>query len=179
MNFLGVFGRTWLNNIFKVGDGMILVSACLAGLNVRYDGGHQLNETIRQLVANGKGIAICPEVLGGLQIPREPAEIMNGSGEDVLSGEARVVEARVVTISGKDVTKQFIDGAYATLRQAFAVQATTVILKENSPSCGSTMIYDGTFSNKKVAGIGVTAALLRRNGIRVINENDLDSLFLQ
>lgn len=153
---------------------MILVSACLVGLKVRYDGGHQLNEAICQLVANGKGIAICPEVLGGLQTPREPAEIMNGSGEDVLSGKARVV-----TISGKDVTKQFIDGAYATLRQAFAVQATTVILKENSPSCGSTMIYDGTFSNKKVAGIGVTAALLRRNGIRVINENDLDSLFLQ
>lgn len=153
---------------------MILVSACLAGLNVRYDGGHQLNEAIREIVTNGKGITVCPEVLGGLQTPREPAEIVNGSGDDVLSGVAKVV-----TISGKDVTKQFIDGAYVTLKQALAVQATTVILKENSPSCGSTMIYDGTFSNKKLAGIGVTAALLRKNGIRVLNEKDMDELFLE
>ncbi len=144
---------------------MILVSSCLAGLEVRYDGGHCLNDKVHRLIAEGKAIAVCPEVLGGLLIPRRPAEIVNGDGEAVLDGKARVID-----ISGSDVTDSFIGGAYDTLEKAKALKATLVVLKENSPSCGSTMIYNGEFIGKKIIGNGVTAALLGRNNIQVISD---------
>ncbi|MGJ7921667.1 DUF523 domain-containing protein [Neobacillus sp. LXY-4] len=144
---------------------MILVSSCIAGLEVRYNGSHCLVEKIQKLVNENKAITICPEMLGGLSTPREPAEIIGGDGNDVLDGKAKVMN-RV----GADVTEQFIKGAYAVLEKAKEVSATIVVLKENSPSCGSSMIYNGEFIGKKIAGIGVTAALLKRNGIRVISE---------
>lgn len=146
---------------------MILVSSCLAGLNVRYNGTHCLDERIRELVAKKEAMTVCPEVLGGLSTPREPAEIIGGSGEDVLDGKAKIVSC-----SGIDVTEQFIKGAYLALEKAQQLGATMIVLKENSPSCGSTHIYDGTFSGKKVAGTGVTAALLKRNGLEVISESE-------
>ena len=152
---------------------MLLVSACLAGLNVRYDASHKLDETIRQLVAEGKAATVCPEMLGGLTTPREPAEIIGGTGDDVLDGSARVV-----TVSGVDVTSSFIDGAYRTLEKAQAMKATTVVLKEHSPSCGSAWIHDGHFNGKSLAGSGVTAALLQRHGIQVISERQLADLLL-
>lgn len=146
---------------------MILVSSCLAGLKVRYNGTHCLNDKIFELIDENKAITVCPEILGGLSTPREPAEIVGGEGVDVLDGNARVVSK-----SGEDVTDQFIKGAYATLRKAEEVGATVVVLKENSPSCGSSMIYNGEFQGKKIAGNGVTAALLRRHGIQVLSEEN-------
>ena len=121
---------------------VIVVSSCLAGLKVRYDGGHCLDDKIGRLVKEKKAITVCPEVLGGLPTPRVPAEIVGGDGEDVLDGKARVIN-----------------------------ESTLVILKENSPSCGSSMIYNGEFTGEKIAGNGVTAALLKRNGIKVVSED--------
>ncbi|SES25380.1 Uncharacterized conserved protein YbbK, DUF523 family [Gracilibacillus ureilyticus] len=144
---------------------MILVSACLAGHNVRYDGSHQLDDSIRKLTEEGKAVTVCPELAGGFSTPREPAEILGGSGEDVLDGKAKVIEK-----SGRDVTELYIKGAEHTLEKAQRLQATTVVLKENSPSCGSSLIYNGEFSGQKIAGNGVTTALLKRNGIQVISE---------
>ncbi|MBT2722633.1 DUF523 domain-containing protein [Bacillus sp. ISL-46] len=144
---------------------MILVSSCLAGLEVKYNGTSSLNNTIRKLVEENKAITICPELLGGFVTPREPAEIIGGDGGDVLDGKAKVIEK-----SGKDVTKLYIKGAYAALEQAKEINATIVVLKENSPSCGSSMIYNGEFIGKKIVGTGVTSALLKRNGLQVISE---------
>jgi len=111
---------------------------------------------------------VCPELLGGFSTPREPAEIVGGDGEDVLNGQARVIDK-----SGQDVTAQYIKGAYDTLKQAQAVHAEIIILKEYSPSCGSSMIYNGTFEGKRIVGNGVTTALLIRNGLSVISEENL------
>jgi uncharacterized protein YbbK (DUF523 family) len=147
---------------------MILVSSCLAGLEVRYNGTHCLDNKIRKLLEENQAITVCPELFGGFSTPREPAEIVGGNGGDVLDGKAKVVEK-----SGRDVTGQYIKGAYATLRKAQEVDATVVILKEFSPSCGSSMIYNGEFKGKKIVGDGVTTALLKRNGIQVVSEERL------
>jgi len=152
---------------------MILVSSCLIGLEVRYNGTHCLDKKIRQLLEDNQAINVCPELLGGFSTPREPAEIVGGNGEDVLNGKAKVVEK-----SGRDVTELYIQGAYATLRKSQEVNATVVILKEFSPSCGSSMIYNGEFKGKKIVGNGVTTALLKRNGIQVVSEERI-SEFLQ
>jgi uncharacterized protein YbbK (DUF523 family) len=152
---------------------MILVSSCLAGLKVRYNCTHSLNNEINKLVEENKAITICPELLGGFSTPREPAEIIGGNGEDVLNGKAKVIEK-----SGKDVTELYIKGAYATLEKALEINATIVVLKENSPSCGSLKIYNGEFIGKKIEGMGVTSALLKRNGLRVISEEQFAETFL-
>ncbi|OIJ19300.1 hypothetical protein BKP45_14190 [Anaerobacillus alkalidiazotrophicus] len=144
---------------------MILVSSCLAGLEVRYNGTHCLDKKIRQMIEKKQAITVCPELLGGFSTPREPAEIVGGNGEDVLDGKAKVIGK-----SGKDVTIMYIKGAYSTLIKAQEVGATIVILKEFSPSCGSSMIYNGEFKGKKIVGNGVTTALLERNGIQVVSE---------
>ncbi|KKO50815.1 DUF523 domain-containing protein [Paenibacillus sp. DMB20] len=150
---------------------MILVSSCLAGMEVRYNGTHSLNETIRELIEQNKAVTVCPELLGGFSTPREPAEIIGGDGDDVLDGTAKVIER-----SGRDVTDMYIQGANAALRKARELEASAVVLKEYSPSCGSAMIYNGRFANEKVAGNGVTAALLKRHGIKVISEEQLAEL---
>ncbi|UUZ80759.1 DUF523 domain-containing protein [Paenibacillus sp. P26] len=147
---------------------MILVSSCLAGMEVRYNGSHCLHSKINQLVEENKAVTVCPELMGGLSIPREPAEIVGGDGYDVLDGHATVIEK-----SGKDVTELYIKGAYAALEKAGEVKATLVVLKENSPSCGSSAIYNGQFAGSKMAGSGVTSALLKRNGFKVISEEQL------
>ncbi|MBG9444582.1 DUF523 domain-containing protein [Cytobacillus firmus] len=152
---------------------MILVSSCLAGLKVRYNGTHSLNNGIAKLVEENKAITICPELLGGFSTPREPAEIIGGNGEDVLNGKAKVIEK-----SGKDVTELYIKGAYATLNKAKEINATVIVLKEHSPSCGSSMIYNGEFIGKKLEGMGVTSALLKRNGLKVISEEQFAETFL-
>ncbi|MBM7602319.1 uncharacterized protein YbbK (DUF523 family) [Metabacillus crassostreae] len=149
---------------------MILVSSCLAGFEVRYNGSHSLNKTVRQLFTENKAIPICPELLGGFTTPRQPAEILGGNGFDVLDGKAKVMEK-----SGSDVTDLYIKGAYLTLEKALEVNATVVILKEYSPSCGSSTIYNGEFENVKIAGNGVTTALLMRNGIEVVSEESINS----
>ena len=147
---------------------MIVVSSCLAGLEVRYNGTHCLENKISKLVEENKAMTICPELLGGLSTPREPAEIVGGDGEDVIDGKAKVVDQ-----SGNDVTEDFVKGAYASLEVVKKVNAKLVVLKENSPSCGSSMVYNGEFNGKKIAGNGVTSALLKRNGIQVISEEQL------
>lgn len=144
---------------------MILVSSCLAGLKVRYNGSHSLDHRIRKLVEENKAVTVCPELLGGFSTPREPAEIIGGDGEDVLDGKAKVIEK-----SGKDVSELYIKGAYAALEKAKKLKATVIILKENSPSCGSSQIYNGEFNGTKLNGNGVTSALLKRNGFKVISE---------
>ncbi|GIO66735.1 DUF523 domain-containing protein [Paenibacillus sp. FSL M7-1455] len=144
---------------------MIVVSSCLAGLKVRYNGTDCLDETIRRLVGEKKAVTVCPELMGGFATPREPAEIQGGTGADVLDGQARVIEK-----SGRDVSEMYVKGAYAALEVIRGLGARLVVLKEYSPSCGSLMIYDGKFENRKVAGSGVTAALLQREGIEVISE---------
>jgi uncharacterized protein YbbK (DUF523 family) len=136
-------------------------------MKVRYNGTDCLDETIQKLLNENKAIAVCPELLGGFSTPREPAEIIGGNGEDVLAGTAKVVDR-----SGTDVTDMYLKGAYITLAKAQEVSATLVVLKENSPSCGSTMIYNGEFKGKKIAGNGVTTALLRKNGIKVTSEEN-------
>lgn len=150
---------------------LILVSSCLAGLPVRYNGTHRLDDKIKKLVEENKAIPVCPELLGGLSTPREPAEIIGGDGDDVLNGKAKVI-----TKSGKDVTELYINGAYATLKKAQKVQATIIVLKEYSPSCGSAIIYNGEFQGEKIVGNGVTAALLKRNGLQVISEEKLGDM---
>lgn len=150
---------------------MIVVSSCLAGLEVRYNGTHRLDNRIQELVDNNKAIMICPELLGGFTTPREPAEIVGGDGEDVLQGNAQVINRL-----GKDVTDMYVKGAYETLRIAQEVHAEVIVLKENSPSCGSSMIYNGEFTGDKIVGNGVTTALLIRNGLRVISEEQLADL---
>lgn len=126
---------------------MILVSSCLGGIECRYNGSHALSEKIRKLVDEKKAVMACPELLGGFSTPREPAEIIGGTGEDVLNGTAKIV-----TASGEDVTELYMEGAAKTLAYAEEINASAVILKENSPSCGSGFIYNGTFSGKKITG---------------------------
>jgi uncharacterized protein YbbK (DUF523 family) len=147
---------------------MIIISACLAGLETRYDGMHNRMESIEKLVSEGKAMLICPEQLGGLPTPRLPAEIVGGNGEDVLNGRAKVIDS-----GGNDVTKEFIKGAEQALKVAKSVGATQAILKESSPSCGSSLIYNGAFSRAETDGFGVTTALLRRHGIEVRSELNL------
>lgn len=150
------------------GLAVILISACLAGLNVRYNGTNCIDDRVQKLVLEKKAITVCPELMGGFSTPREPAEIVGGNGEDVLDGKASVIEK-----SGRDVTELYIKGAYATLQKALEVGATQVVLKENSPSCGSAAIYNGEFNGMKIVGEGVTTALLRRNNIVVLSEEDV------
>lgn len=147
---------------------MILVSACLAGFNVRYDGSNVQKKLAVKLVALGKAITICPEIMAGFSTPREPAEIVGGTGEDVLAGRARVKNKR-----GADVTDQYLAAVQMALQIAQANHVTVAFLKQKSPACGTKIIYDGHFAGKKVAGMGVTAALLAQNGIRVYDEDDL------
>ena len=143
----------------------VLISACLMGAPVRYDGrGKRLEESlIDRLSALCRLVPLCPELAGGFQVPRPPAEIENGmSGDDVLAGHARVVE-----LGGRDVTQLFVAGAEAALSAARQSDCRLALLIDGSPSCGSRMIYDGEFAGRKHAGNGVTAALLVRHGIAV------------
>lgn len=149
----------------------ILVSACLLGRRVRYDGGAKTSadETLAAWRAEGRLVPYCPEVEGGLPVPRPPAEIEGGAGgEAVLAGEARIR-----TQAGADVTEHFLAGARGALELARSRGARLAVLKEGSPSCGVLQIYDGSFQGRKNPGRGVTAALLARHGIAVFNEDQI------
>lgn len=146
---------------------MYLISACLAGKPVRYDAKAYHYDAIQQLIAQQLAITACPEMLGGLACPREPAEICGGSALDVLAGKARVL-----TRQGGDVTQAFISGAYKALELAQRHQVTAAVFKENSPSCGRHFIYDGSFGAAKQPGAGVAAALLLQHGFAVLSEQD-------
>jgi len=151
----------------------VLVSACLLGTNCKYNGGNNYNSEITDLASKYKLIPVCPEQLGGCPTPRLPAEIQQGSGKDVLCGRAKVVRK-----DGIDVSSQFIKGAEEVLNIAKLLDIKLAVLKAKSPSCGVGKIYDGTFSGKLKTGNGVTADILKENGIEVITEEDNEKLKL-
>lgn len=147
---------------------MILVSACLCGVNCKYNGGNNLDTRVLKLLKEGKAIPICPEQLGGQSTPRAPHEIVNGTGADILGGKCKVLGPD----GEDDVTDEFLKGAYETLKIAQECEVKVAILKARSPSCGHGIIYDGTFSGSKIPGNGVTAELLERYGIKIFTEDD-------
>lgn len=148
----------------------LLISRCLLGHRVRYDGGaSDPYAQLAQWQAEGRVIALCPEVAGGLPTPRAAAEIPGGQGVEVLGGMASVI-----TATGEDVTEAFVSGAHQALELVQQHGIRIAILKANSPSCGNRLTYDGSFSGVKVEGQGVTAALLTRAGVQVFSELELE-----
>ena len=144
----------------------LMVSACLLGKPCRYDGGSKSVAELCDMKGKAEIIPFCPECAGGLPIPRLPAEIQHGSGEDVWKGQARVVDK-----NGVDRTEAFCEGARKSLDLFRRHQPDWVIAKANSPSCGLGHIYDGRFSGSLRPGNGVTTALLLEAGARVMTEN--------
>ncbi len=142
---------------------MDIASACLAGVKCRYDGESRPDDKITEMYRQGLVKLVCPECLAGMASPRCPSEIVGGDGGDVLDERAHVMAE-----DGGDRTAEFIKGAEKTLKTAKELCAQRAWLKSKSPSCGLGHIYDGTFSGTLRAGDGVTAALLKRNGIDVI-----------
>ena len=136
----------------------IAVSACLLGENCKYNGGNNYSEKLIDYIKGHEAIPVCPEVLGGLSVPREPAEIVNG----------------IVSLKdGTSVDKEFREGARTALETVKEQNADIVILQSRSPSCGVNAIYDGSFSGRIIPGQGIFADLLRRSGIKVIDVEDL------
>ena len=150
---------------------MIIVSACLLGENCKYSGGNNKSENVIKYLEDKEYILVCPEQLGGLSTPRNPSEIItygNKDGNDVLSGCTKVLSNK-----GIDVTKNFIQGAEETLKIAKEHNAKTAILKAGSPSCGYKKIYDCTFLGNKIQGMGVTSAILNKENIALLDEDDI------
>ncbi len=139
----------------------ILVSACLLGVNCRYDGKGKFIEQLDALKEKHHLIPICPEIFGGLETPRQPAE---------------KIKDKIITKTGKDVTNNYKKGANEVLKLAKFYDCQLAILKERSPSCGCGKIYDGTFSGTLTDGNGITAQLLIENGIAVIGESQIEAL---
>ena len=137
---------------------MKICSACLLGIRCRYDGKSKLNRKVIELAEKEVLIPVCPEQLGGLPTPREPAE-QRGK--------------RVFTRSGRDVTKNFQKGALEVLKIIKLLEIKEAILKQKSSSCGCGKIYDGSFSKRLIKGDGVTTALLKRNKIKIIADDEL------
>jgi len=146
----------------------ILISACLLGLNCRYDGTAKETPELNVLLQDYRVVPFCPELFGGLIAPRLPAEIRTGDGAGVLYGMARVQNQ-----NGQDLTPEFIRGAQATLALVKLNQPCLIVAKANSPSCGAGKIYDGSFTGGLKNGDGVTTALLRQAGFAVYTETDL------
>ena len=139
----------------------ILVSACLLGMRVRYDGQSRPNEAVMRLMEKHELIPVCAEVFGGLPTPRVPAERVGG---------------RVVTRDGRDVTAEYVRGAQEIARLAEMYGCTHAILKEKSPSCGRGRIYDGTHTGTLTDGNGVLAEMLLQMGVKVVGETELSLL---
>lgn len=142
----------------------ILVSACLLGVNCRYNGEVKENRNVIKLL-HRKGmhlIPVCPEQMGGLATPRDAAEIQE--------------DGSVVTKNGKDVTREYCRGAEEVLKIARLYQCDMAIMKERSPSCGYGRVYDGTFSGTLTDGDGITSGALIKHGIDVFGESELDQL---
>lgn len=152
----------------------ILVSACLLGQRVRYDGHAKslLDERLSQWSAAGRVVALCPEVSAGLPTPRPPMEIARGQdGGDVLEGRAHVLDT-----TGADVTSFFLAGADNAVKLARDNGCAYALLADGSPACGSTFIFDGSFVGKRQDGSGVTAARLRAAGIAVYADHAIEDL---
>ena len=136
---------------------MILVSACLLGNCCRYDGNHMKNDEIIDYLKDKEYVVICPEVMSGMMTPRLPSEILGN---------------KVMARDGKDVTDYFERGAQLALMIAKEHNCHQAILKDASPSCGSTLVYDGSFTGRKIKGQGITARLLSENGIEIISSEE-------
>ncbi len=136
----------------------ILVSACLLGVNCRYNGETKENNEVFEYLKDKEVMLICPEIMGGLPTPRMAAQRRG---------------YKVVTKDGRDVTENFQRGANEVLKLAKKFNIKKALLKAKSPSCGSGLIYDGTFSGNKIPGDGITAELLKKNGIEIITEEDI------
>lgn len=136
----------------------ILISACLLGINCKYNGSNNYIKEVEELKKYYNLIPVCPEILGGLSVPRDPSEIN---------------ENKVISINGKDNTKAYHLGAKQALDIAKNNNCKFIILKDKSPSCGM-MSYDGTFSHKLIDQKGITTKLLLENGFRVYTENDIN-----
>lgn len=134
------------------------VSACLCGVPCRYDGKSKPNERAVALYNEGAAILVCPEQLGGLSTPRPPCEIVGDS---------------VISSNGTDCTEQYTAGAQKVLELCRKYNIKKAILKQNSPSCGTKQVYDGTFTKTLISGEGITAKLLKENGIEVVGEERL------
>ncbi|MDQ7031379.1 MAG: DUF523 domain-containing protein [Desulfonauticus sp.] len=150
---------------------MFLVSKCLLGYIVRYNGKtvkFPYADLLLDLERESKILTVCPELMGGLLVPREPAEILGGDGAEVWGNKAQVM-----TKSGINVTENFKQGALKVLALARRYQITTAIFMEKSPSCGVNFIYDGSFQGKLIRGRGVTTALLQTRGIKVFSSQDI------
>jgi len=154
-------------NLMSDSQTKILISACLLGETVRYDAKNirLTNQYIHRWNKQKQIISFCPEVAGGLSIPRAPAEIVGGSGRDVLLERGKVINNKQ-----QDVTAAFLKGAELALIQCVEHKIKVAVLTENSPSCGGLEIYNGEFTRSKISGEGVTTALLRKNGIKVFNQ---------
>lgn len=135
----------------------VAVSACLLGLSCRYDGKSKANNDLIKKLKNVSVLPVCPEIMGGLKTPRKPCEIYN---------------KKVISVDGTDYTANYKRGAEEVLKLCNMFDCRYAILKANSPSCGNRYIYDGTFSGKLTEGEGITAELLRKNGIKVLNEKE-------
>lgn len=150
---------------------MILVSACLVGINCRYDGSSLINEDLLKKIKLEGFIPVCPEQLGGLPTPRPSATIQNGIGADVVAGKAKIID-----INGQDLTKKFLKGAQETLKIAKLLGVQGAILKDNSPSCGV------NFTNsdfKKVKGSGVFTATLKSEGVKIFSEQNFEEILVK
>ena len=158
-------------NVAKNNRAKILVSACLVGERVRYDGVALVckNRILESWQQEGRVLAFCPEVAAGLTVPRSPAEIIGeGDGTAVLQGLAKVINR-----AGKEMTERFVIGARKALEQVISQRIAFAVMKDGSPSCGSSYIYDGSFTGVSEAGKGVTAAFLEENGVRVFSEHQM------
>jgi uncharacterized protein YbbK (DUF523 family) len=137
---------------------MKLCSACLLGVKCRYDGKSKPNKKVLELAKKEILIPVCPEQLGGLSTPRKQTEIKKG---------------RVISKNGEDLTNNFQKGAKETFKLAKLYNIEEAILKQKSPSCGNGQVYDGTFSGKVIEGWGITAKMLKKNGIKIISEEEV------
>ncbi|MDE1461216.1 DUF523 domain-containing protein [Spartinivicinus poritis] len=164
----------------------VLISSCLLGEKVRYNGSHCLirHPVVKEWQRQNLIVAFCPEVAGGLPIPRPAAEIWGGTGKKVWEGEAEVITKPSVGTNANDavtqdviVTQSFKTGAEQCLALVHQHQIKLAILKAKSPSCGSEAIYDGSFSGQLRAGEGVTTALLVKYGVKVFSELQLEQAY--
>ncbi len=153
----------------------VLVSSCLLGQPIRFNGRDAASDKkiLSQWQAEGRLVHYCPELAVGFPVPRPPAETVGGDGKRVLLGQANVFED-----TGADVTELFVEGARKALAFAKKQQVGIAILTDGSPSCGSTYVYDGSFTGGQIPGTGVTAELLKQNGIRVFSEDQIDDALI-
>ena len=150
-------------------EGRVIVSACLAGVACTHEAEAKTRTWAVQLVAEGRAVLVCPEVAGGLPIPRPAAEIVGGEGADVLNGRAKVISE-----TGEDVTQNYLAGARKAAEAARVAGAHLAILKARSPSCGCGVIHSGMFDGELRAGDGVTAAMLKQEGLEVVSDETME-----